>query len=70
MKALVRPPGDSFRRALSSRPPPAIDIELARRQHAAYCAALRQVGLDLSRSFLFPEQCQFPGNLRSWARAR
>lgn len=48
MKALVRPPGNSFRHALSSRqPPPAIDIELAQRQHAAYCTALRQAGLTL-----------------------
>ncbi|MFN2225979.1 MAG: hypothetical protein ACK2UY_06720, partial [Anaerolineae bacterium] len=48
MKALVRPPGDSYRHALSSRQPrPEIDVALARRQHAAYCAALRQAGLDL-----------------------
>lgn len=48
MKAIVRPPGDSYRHALSSQqPPPNIDVDLARRQHAAYCAALRQAGLDL-----------------------
>lgn len=48
MNALVRPPGDSYRRALSSQqPPPTIDVALARRQHAAYCAALREAGLEL-----------------------
>ncbi|MEJ2211546.1 MAG: arginine deiminase family protein, partial [Anaerolineae bacterium] len=48
MKALVRPPGDSYRQALSSQQPrPEIDVDRARRQHAAYCDALRQAGLDL-----------------------
>jgi dimethylargininase len=48
MKALVRPPGDSYRQALSSQQPrPEIDAGLARRQHAAYRAALRRAGLDL-----------------------
>lgn len=49
MRALVRPPGESLRRAITSRrPPPAIDVALARQQHAAYCAALQQAGLDLT----------------------
>ncbi len=48
MKALVRPPGDSFRHALSSQqPPPEIDVALARRQHAAYRTALQQAGVTL-----------------------
>jgi dimethylargininase len=47
-RAIVRSPGDSFARALSGQVPrPAIDVALARRQHAEYCAALRAAGLDL-----------------------
>ena len=47
-KAIVRPPGDSFSLAISEQVPrPTIDVELARRQHAMYCAALQDVGLDL-----------------------
>ncbi len=46
--ALVRPPGESFTRALTAQlPRPAIDVDLARRQHAEYCAALRTAGLEL-----------------------
>jgi dimethylargininase len=48
LRALVRPPGDSFARAISARVPrPVIDVALARRQHAAYCAALRRTGVEL-----------------------
>ena len=61
MKALVRPPGDSFRHALSAQqPPPAIDVDLARRQHAAYCAALREAGLaliELPPEEAYPDAC-------------
>jgi dimethylargininase len=48
LRALVRPPGESFRHAISEQQPrPAIDVTLAREQHAAYCKALRAAGLDL-----------------------
>lgn len=48
MMALVRPPGDSFAQAISGQiPRPTIDVKLARRQHADYCAAIRAAGLDL-----------------------
>jgi dimethylargininase len=48
LEAVVRPPGSSFVRALSGQDPrPEIDVALARRQHAEYCAALRTAGLDL-----------------------
>lgn len=48
MKAIVRPPGDSFARAISAQQPrPIIEAALARQQHAEYCAALRTAGLEL-----------------------
>lgn len=47
MRALVRPPGESFRHALSKGPHPPIDVALAREQHADYCEGLRAAGLDL-----------------------
>ncbi len=48
MRALVRTPGDSFVRAVSSqRPRPDIDVDLARTQHREYCAALRAAGVEL-----------------------
>jgi dimethylargininase len=47
-RAIVRPPGASFAQALSGQQPrPVIDVALARRQHAGYCAALRSCGLEL-----------------------
>jgi dimethylargininase len=47
-QAIVRPPGQSFARALSGQVPrPTIDVALAQDQHAAYCSALRATGLDL-----------------------
>lgn len=47
-RALVRPPGISFADALCEHTPGRpIDVVLARRQHAAYCAALRSTGLTL-----------------------
>jgi dimethylargininase len=46
--AVVRPPGDSFSRAVSSHPERhLIDPGRAREQHAAYCALLRQAGAEL-----------------------
>ena len=46
--AIVRPPGDSYPKALTRRAaPPPVDVELAREQHAAYVAALRACGLDV-----------------------
>jgi dimethylargininase len=60
-KALVRPPGESFVRAISSQQPrQAIDVGLAREQHRAYCAALRAVGLaliELPPEEAYPDAC-------------
>jgi dimethylargininase len=48
LQAIVRPPGASFARAISAQEPrPTIDVDLARVQHAEYCAALRAAGLTL-----------------------
>jgi dimethylargininase len=47
-RALVRPPGDSFVRALAEKPT-AIDPERARSQHAAYRAALEGLGVEVTR---------------------
>lgn len=48
LSAVVRPPGDSFVRAISAQEPrPIIDPGEARRQHAAYCAALREAGVEV-----------------------
>ena len=48
LRAIVRPPGDSFAQALSAQVPrPVIGVDLARQQHAEYCAALRTAGLEL-----------------------
>jgi dimethylargininase len=59
--ALVRPPGDSFAHALSSLDPqPGIDVDLARKQHAAYCTALENAGLDLIElppDEAYPDSC-------------
>ena len=47
-RAIVRPPGDSFPRALARRQPaPPIDLTRARQQHAAYEDALRACGLEV-----------------------
>lgn len=45
--ALVRPPGANFAAGLSSSGLGAPDLALALRQHARYCEALRQCGLEL-----------------------
>jgi len=48
VKALVRPPGDAFVRAVSSHPERhRIDPARARAQHAAYCATLASLGVEL-----------------------
>lgn len=45
--ALVRPPGANFAAGLSTAGLGAPDLALALRQHARYCEALRQCGLEL-----------------------
>jgi dimethylargininase len=57
--ALVRPPGASFTRAISSQNLP-IDVELAQMQHAEYCAALAAAGVlveALPADEHFPDSC-------------
>ena len=46
--AIVRPPGDTYPNALTRLdPPPPVDLDLARRQHAAYETALRACRLEI-----------------------
>jgi dimethylargininase len=48
VRALVRAPGKSYSSALTRQTPaPAVDLDLAREQHAVYVRALRQTGLDV-----------------------
>jgi len=48
-RAIVRPPGESYLRALThQRPAPPVDLALARDQHAGYVAALRECGLEVT----------------------
>jgi len=48
VKVIVRPPGAAFRAALSRHPErDAIDVDRARRQHAAFVGALRHAGVAL-----------------------
>lgn len=48
-RALVRPPGDSFARALSQHPErETIDSERARAQHETYREALERLGLEVT----------------------
>jgi dimethylargininase len=48
MRAIVRPPGDSFVRALSSHPAAStIDPERARSQHERYRRTLREIGVEV-----------------------
>jgi dimethylargininase len=57
--ALVRPPGDSFSLAISLTSA-AINVALARGQHAAYCQALSAAGLIvevLPADERFPDSC-------------
>lgn len=58
-RALVRPPGDSFRHAIRRVPAP-IDPERARAQHAAYVEGLRWLGFEvvaLPADERFPDGC-------------
>jgi len=49
MKVIVRPPGEAFRDALSGHPDRAtIDPDAARREHAAFVAALRAAGVEVA----------------------
>lgn len=57
--ALVRPPGASFARAISSSQA-TIDVTLAQRQHAEYCQALAAAGVQveiLPPDERFPDSC-------------
>jgi dimethylargininase len=57
--ALVRPPGDSYINAISSRQMP-IDVPLARAQHREYCQAIAEAGLaveTLPPDERFPDSC-------------
>lgn len=56
-RAIVRPPAASFSEGLTTAGLGAPDIELARVQHAAYCAALTDLGLALTR---LPPDPAFP----------
>lgn len=48
-RALVRPPGNAYADALTRlEPRPAVDLELARRQHWGYVATLRRLGLEVT----------------------
>jgi dimethylargininase len=58
-RALVRPPGESFARAISSRNLP-IDVGLARAQHDEYCQALAAAGVAvevLPADERYPDSC-------------
>jgi dimethylargininase len=55
---IVRPPGDAFKDAISDHPDRhRIDLERAREQHAAFCAAIEDAGLTLLR---LPEEPDLP----------
>jgi dimethylargininase len=60
-KAIVREPGDSYSRCISSHPQRhTIDVALARSQHATYCRTLMDFGLEiirLPRDDLHPDSC-------------
>ena len=50
MLVIVRPPGHTFREAISTHPAHhRIDVARAQAQHAAFCAALEDAGLPLLR---------------------
>jgi dimethylargininase len=59
--ALVRPPGDSFPRCISSHPDHyLVDIKLARQQHTDYCRILAELGfevIELPPDHLLPDSC-------------
>jgi dimethylargininase len=58
--AIVRGVADSFDRCIRPHGAQPIDVALAREQHAAYCAVLEQLGLELVRldaDDRFPDCC-------------
>jgi dimethylargininase len=58
MLVIVRPPGAAFRGAISTHPDRhRIDVERARAQHEAFCAALEEASLPLLR---LPEEPALP----------
>jgi dimethylargininase len=58
MLVVVRPPGQAFRNAISEHPEHhGIDVERARAQHEAFCAALEEAGLAVLR---LPEESKLP----------
>src|SRR5690348_16944561 len=47
-RAIVRPPGRTYAKALTRQTPaPAVDLERAREQHAGYIRAMRQAGVEV-----------------------
>ena len=48
-RAIVRPPGPNFADGLTTTDLGKPDVELAKRQHEAYCRALEQCGVELIR---------------------
>ncbi len=59
-KAIVRPPSRNFAQGLTTAALGSPDYHLALEQHAAYCAALEQCGLQLIRleaDEQFPDSC-------------
>src|SRR5256714_10424206 len=59
-KAIVRPPSRNFAAGLTTAELGAPDYELALEQHAAYCAALEQCGLQLlslEADERYPDSC-------------
>lgn len=60
-RALVRPPGDSYPKCISSHTDCySVDLKLARQQHAEYCRILTELGLDvieLEADHLHPDAC-------------
>lgn len=57
-RAIVIPPPDTYARALTREAEPrAVDLALARQQHAAYADALRQMGLQVKE---LPANADYP----------
>src|ERR1700757_2106766 len=56
-RAIVRPPGSTFAKGLTSASKGAPDVSLALEQHAAYRGALRRCGVDV---IALPPSEEFP----------
>lgn len=60
-RAIVREPGESYAKCISCHPlRDTINTQRAREQHARYCAALRELGLEvihIPREDLLPDSC-------------